>query len=373
MVKVKSFFRKRYFDKSFPMEYRVYMIFFFECFFISLLSAITNTLLGKGFAGVIFQWVFVLVCIIVAFISSELRMRISKGMILFLIFIYIPFLFFQTAGYDGTAFTFSLLGLFAIAIVFKGVPRLLMIIGTVAVCVVCCLLQYLYPELVTPHDGAQANLIDYIVALVLASIGLAIMTIYISNVFVYEESIIRKLLSDVELSNKKLAELSNRDALTGAYNRRFLNEFMERTIESCNASEKSVYFMLMDLDKFKSINDTYGHGFGDEVLKATVRAIGAVLRESDILARYGGEEFAVVVYGTDDACARDIASRICEALRQVEFRNGVKVTISVGCIKSSAGETQEEIFERADKQLYRAKSEGRNRVCFELSHKDSED
>ena len=122
---------------------------------------------------------------------------------------------------------------------------------------------------------------------------------------------------------------------------------------------------MMDIDRFKNLNDTYGHGFGDEVLIAVSKTISGVLRESDILARYGGEEFAIVIYGAENATVLQISERICASVRRLRFRYDVKVSISVGLIKAMPGETQEEIYHRADKQLYRAKNEGRDRICYE--------
>ena len=224
--------RRLHFGNDNSLEYRIYMIFFVEFYLISILSATTNTLLGKGTLGIILQWATNIFCTIVFFLPARLQLRISKRMLIFLTLIYIPFLFFQTAGYDGTAFMFTIVGVFVLSIVFKGKARILVIALNLTICAGCCVAQFVFPQAVIIHDGLQAKFIDYVVALTLSITGLSIITVYIGNAFAYEERLSKKLLTDLEQSNTQLTEMSNKDALTGTYNRRYLKEFMGLTLES---------------------------------------------------------------------------------------------------------------------------------------------
>lgn len=365
LKRIAGFFRTNFFDERLPIEYRIYMIFFMEAYFISILSAATNTMLGKGVFGIILQWSHVAFCTAVLFFPLKLRMRISKGLLIFMTFVYIPYLFTQTAGYDGTALLFSLLGIFMLAIVFKGKQRIVVVGLDILIYVGVSTLQFLYPDMIIPHGSEQAKYMDLLVALVLSTSGLAIMTVYISNAFDTEQRRIKSLLEELEQNNRQLAEMTNRDPLTGVYNRRYLTQFLELELETCDRSGTSVCVLMLDLDNFKQINDTYGHGFGDDVLISFSRTIQDNLRKYDVLARYGGEEFIVVLHDIQISAAVAIAERARVAVSKIALRNGVQITVSIGLVQSRHGESIDSIIRRADACLYQAKEDGRNKVVAE--------
>ncbi|MGI6664033.1 MAG: GGDEF domain-containing protein [Christensenellaceae bacterium] len=365
ITSIKQFFEKNYFDKSFPLEYRIYMIFFMESFLISILSATTNTLLQKGLMGIIFQWSYIVFCAVIFFVSPQRRMQFAPGMLLFLSFVYIPFLYFQTAGYDGTALMFSLLAIFLLAIIFKGKQRVWVITLNLLVYLACVFIQFKFPSVAIPHGGEQAKVVDLVVALSLSGAGLAIMTVYITRAFEIEQERIRTLMEELEKSNNSLEELTNRDALTGIYNRRFLTQFMERELETCEQTGNSICVMMLDLDHFKRINDTYGHGFGDEVLIKFTQTVKESLRSYDVLARFGGEEFVVVLHDISLTAAKEIAGRVLRSVSNMEFRNNERITVSIGLVQSRRGEDIDSLIGRTDTCLYQAKNQGRNRVVSE--------
>lgn len=357
-----NFFRKNYFGRQLPFDYRITMIFFVECLFISIISATTNTLLKAGISGVIFQWCFNLLCIAALFVPLRLRMAVSKPLLLFTTFVYVPFLFFQTAGYDGTAGLFALLTIFMLAVIFKGRQSVILICIDILIWATVCILQFYHPELVVPHGSEQAKFLDYMVALGLSTAGMAILASYIRGAFDIESRHIRSLLQRLEESNKKLSDLSNRDPLTGIYNRRFLMDYLQTETELFERTGVRHCVMMLDLDKFKDINDTYGHGFGDEVLIRFVQSIQSGLRKQDVFARVGGEEFVVVLHDVDITAAREIAERARLAVKELRLRDSVKLTVSIGLAEARRGEGGDGLLKRADACLYRAKKEGRNRV-----------
>lgn len=349
--KIKSFTQRNYFDRSFPLDYRTYMIFFFESLFISILSATTNTVLGKGVWGLVLQWGYIALCLVLLFVKPALRIKLQKPQLLFISFVYIPFLYFQTAGFDGTALLFAQLGLFLVAIVFTGKLRVILIALNILDYVACVWVQLSFPGLVIPHADIQSKVIDLIVAMTLSFSGLTIMAAYISDAFAKK--------------NAELADLSNRDALTGVYNRRFLSDYLLLEMRAAEETNTPLHLIMMDLDHFKSINDQYGHGFGDDVLKAFTQCVQGVMRDHDVLARYGGEEFVVVLSGLSLQQATEIAERIRLAFEARRFRNGAKATVSLGLAWSKPGETAEALLDRADGCLYEAKRTGRNRVVVQ--------
>ncbi|MDL2338329.1 MAG: GGDEF domain-containing protein [Pseudomonadota bacterium] len=168
-----------------------------------------------------------------------------------------------------------------------------------------------------------------------------------------------------------LCELSSRDALTGLANRRQFELIIAREIDRVARAGEPALVLMADIDHFKVVNDTHGHPAGDQVLKAVAAALQDCVRPMDTVARYGGEEFAIILPN----CPPAFGQTVCERIRaKVERRvvnvapgTDVQVTISIGgayapqWVRSSATLW----VERADRQLYRAKTEGRNRACLE--------
>jgi diguanylate cyclase (GGDEF)-like protein len=207
------------------------------------------------------------------------------------------------------------------------------------------------PEAILPTSGASATP------------GPALFAFYavtISSSFAF-------LLMHKERADRETYELATTDSLTGVYNRRTFKELAEPQLSRSRRAHLPVSLLLLDLDHFKRINDTYGHLAGDDVLREFSRLVREGLRKEDLLARYGGEEFVVLLPGTGAAAAQVSAERIREdvAARQLDA-NGhlVRVTVSIG-VASEAGDTLpslEAMLGRADEALYQAKNQGRNKV-----------
>lgn len=168
-----------------------------------------------------------------------------------------------------------------------------------------------------------------------------------------------------------LGELSLRDPLTGLGNRRHFHSTLEREVDRVARSGEAALLLMLDIDHFKHVNDTYGHVAGDKVLQVVANALSGCVRPMDTLARYGGEEFAIVLPACQPEFGRAVAERIRRIIAATPIvlgpRKEIHVTLSIGgafalqWIRS----TTNLWTSRADQQLYRAKSEGRNRVCLE--------
>ncbi len=163
-------------------------------------------------------------------------------------------------------------------------------------------------------------------------------------------------------------EMAITDQLTGLHNRRYMSRHLDTLIENAKKSEKPIAFLIMDIDHFKAVNDTYGHDVGDEVLKEFAKRISANIRGIDLACRYGGEEFVVVMPDTDMQLAFSIAERLRGSVEKSKFSiscapNKLAITVSIGIAGSEgSNDTAQALLHRADQALYRAKREGRNRV-----------
>jgi two-component system, cell cycle response regulator len=169
---------------------------------------------------------------------------------------------------------------------------------------------------------------------------------------------------------RKLYESSTRDALTGAYNRMHFEERLRAEVAYALRHRTQASLLVLDLDHFKRINDTYGHPAGDAVLKGATDACIRALRTEDVFARFGGEEFAVVLRGIELKGAARLAERLRQAVAaQVVEYDGqqIKVTFSAGCAALACCErpNADELIAVADRRLYAAKAQGRNRVASE--------
>lgn len=176
-------------------------------------------------------------------------------------------------------------------------------------------------------------------------------------------------LSNIALRDK-LRSQALRDPLTGLYNRRYMEDALERVVRLAERERTEVSVIMIDLDHFKRLNDQYGHAKGDAVLRDSAAAIINQLRETDIACRYGGEELIVVLpnCGLDMAAAK--AERIRASIETLSEPNGAQVSASLGvaCVPATSSSSRD-LLANSDAALYRAKQEGRNRVVRAPSHK----
>ncbi len=177
-----------------------------------------------------------------------------------------------------------------------------------------------------------------------------------------------RLRHNVQLS----LEMAITDQLTSLHNRRYMARHLDTLMKNASPT-KPISFLVLDIDYFKSANDTHGHDSGDSVLKEFAGRIAANVRGIDLACRYGGEEFVVVMPDTDTTFAYTVAERLRESVEQTPFPlarppGSIRVTVSVGLACSLGGDdTADNLLYRADQALYRAKREGRNRVIAEAA------
>jgi two-component system cell cycle response regulator len=172
-----------------------------------------------------------------------------------------------------------------------------------------------------------------------------------------------RLRDNVQLS----IEMAITDALTGLYNRRYMETHVGTLVDQAVARGKPLSVLILDIDYFKSINDTHGHDAGDDVLQDFAIRIRKSIRGIDLACRYGGEEFVVVMPETDMAVATMVAERLRRRIASEPFpiQKGtrmIEVTISIGIAALGSGDDAAAVIKRADQALYRAKRDGRNRV-----------
>lgn len=187
-----------------------------------------------------------------------------------------------------------------------------------------------------------------------------------------------KRLHEADLTKQLLEEkarmyqmMANTDALTGMNNRKFVDSLFRHEAIRASRNNTALSVMLLDIDFFKKINDTYGHQTGDQVLKRVAKALKSSVRAIDTVGRWGGEEFILVCPDTALAPALELAEKVRLQIEQLPFEGGLRVTASIGVTQYQPGERTERAIARADNSLYRAKHNGRNRVeCYTVEEQE---
>jgi len=180
-----------------------------------------------------------------------------------------------------------------------------------------------------------------------------------------EEGELRAMTATLSARSETLEQAALTDALTGMQNRRYFDEALSEYLNEFRRIDKPVGLMILDLDHFKQVNDTHGHDIGDEVLRAVARCLKDMTRYHDVVARLGGEEFAVVAPNLDKERLIALAERIRKGIAATTVVSGnvrLKITASFGLATWDRKESAEAFYRRADKRLYDAKRQGRNRV-----------
>jgi diguanylate cyclase (GGDEF)-like protein len=214
-------------------------------------------------------------------------------------------------------------------------------------------------------DGQGADESDrWLIGQVARQAGLALSYLGLQSVERKRRSKLDNLTHLYKLAQKRAIT----DGLTGLNTHVFFKEQLAKRFSEARRHQEALSVMLVDIDHFKKVNDTYGHPVGDEVLRRVAGAIKQISRTDDTVARYGGEELALVLPQTDLEGAHVLAERIREAVAALEGGPGQRmphVTVSVGVAQmEAADESHATLIERADKALYAAKRQGRNQVCI---------
>ncbi|MCT4611811.1 MAG: GGDEF domain-containing protein [Clostridia bacterium] len=174
-----------------------------------------------------------------------------------------------------------------------------------------------------------------------------------------------ELMKELKEKNELLDRLSSTDSLTGIYNRRTFMKLFKKELSRVKRYDDKSSLLILDIDYFKNINDTYGHAAGDRALKRFSKKINEILREEDIFARLGGEEFSIILTNTPIEYAKNTADRIRKEIAKLNLISNkvkFKMTVSIGVVEINKKGTEDRLLECGDRALYLAKYKGRNRV-----------
>ena len=180
----------------------------------------------------------------------------------------------------------------------------------------------------------------------------------LKSMYVNMEELVYEKTKELQKAKDKLEEFANRDSLTGLYNRHYFNEYISIIADQGIEENKQLIFLMIDIDKFKYINDTYGHNIGDIVLKDVASILKKSSRDSDIVVRYGGDEFLVVLYGEHSELVHKYIDRVREKIKLYNENNDIlkhELTLSIGFDEYKGKRDILEVINSADKMMYENK------------------
>ncbi len=345
---------EKIFGKDTDFKRRIFYVMVLTAAFANTLGFISNAILFGFTSGTIICGACA-AAVISAGVFGIAADRIETAMYLILALINLFEFPFLVIIYGESTMVYMILGLIGI-ITFVTTKRRFVFVGLVLLFDIgAFVIRYYFPELSQSTENMNGALICSFF-IVCAAVT----------------SIIDVLVSQYERQNRELTEMSkmlgvavHTDPLTGIFNRRFLMEYLDEKLDGMG--EATACAILMDIDFFKKVNDTYGHVFGDRVLVEFGKILKTRIGDKGVATRFGGEEFMIVF----NICDRNEICGIMNCIRSdfAEFsqrEKGIELTFSGGGEFFDAGATITEIFSAADKKLYAAKDSGRNRIFFDL-------
>ncbi len=353
---------KTWFTNTKDVKHKIFFYYMIFLTGMSLFTVMTNILSGLN-ASYNYKWIFVALfnsALIVMGVRNTLSAIVLYRIgIYFLSLIILPVGWLASSGLVSPSITYSFLALIMVNTLTSGRERIFLNLCQIFLALCLIWLFYCHPSLFKTMSPGQ-QLLDWIinVPVVLAFAALLLTT--------FEKAYERER-SDNQKRRIMLEKLSMTDSLTGLYNRSHMRDEIARFISVYNRTSRPFCVLMIDIDYFKSFNDTGGHLQGDQCLKSVSSILKeSVCRNTDWVFRYGGEEFLVVLGYTDMNGAVNIAEQIQENLKHAAILHpgtGQAVTVSIGITAvNPENKDVDLILSQADKALYKAKSAGRNRI-----------
>jgi diguanylate cyclase (GGDEF)-like protein len=351
-----------FFGSNVPLRERLYYGMSAAGMVSAIVGLISTLMVGLSLSGVLAAAACVITLIAISIYALKTKNFDRASILISTIFnlLIFPINFIYAGGVDGGMPIYFVMGIFAAFLLLKGKIRNILILVCLIFYIAIILAGYCYPEMIVPFPSEEARIVDLIFAMVIVSLFTGV----VISIIGYEYSTEHE---KVELLNHRLHQVAIKDPLTNLFNRRYLMHQLKHQIEKANQEEYALALIIFDIDFFKKINDTYGHLIGDEVLRNFSKMISSQIRDDDIVGRYGGEEFFLILVETDSEDALRLAERIrkkiSSSILSVEVNNSI--TISGGVAIYRPQMSVEELISVADKNLYKAKFQGRNKIISE--------
>jgi len=366
----------------------------FSAIIVNYLLGLTNTLFITILCGLITIGLY-----IVFKISGNYDL-VALIVVILLSFVFFPTMWFANGGTYGSIPYYIIINAGIIALLLNGLRRKIIFFLFTLVVAGLVVVEYQRPGLVVGYDSELVRYLDLSSGLFICLLSIAVLIAVLIDSYIDELQKSRQYLATLEEKNKeieaknrmleksnaeyikakekteklnkllyaekqKLKKLSITDYLTGAFNKRFITSCLSEEIEAAHKKQEKLTVAMIDIDDFKNINDTYGHLYGDYVLKRIVSTIKSNLRQKDIVGRYGGDEFLIILRDTSKEEGYAMMERIRQKILEIEWEIDLVVTISGGVIEVG-NEELTGLLKKVDQLLYRAKHKNKNLIEKEI-------
>jgi len=345
------------------LENKIFKIILLFSLIISLLNIVINALIG-------FSLIINLKWIVMALISFSVLKLTQKNLFelfylklsyyLFLIFLFLPFAWFQSGGSNNNSLSYIFLILISITFLFnKTELRNNLVFSLISVFMFIFTLEYFFPELLLKHSE-QSQFYDKLIQTPVILAASYLLLLQFANAYSQEKSKLGLSTKKLQLANKKLKELANRDPLTKKFNRRAFDQEIRDIINKKLHHKNEITLILFDIDNFKEINDSYGHDIGDQVLIKLADELETTMPQSTLISRWGGDEFAVVCYH-DQRAAQKYLDEYYQNVEELSRTMDIPITVSAGLSRLKKDDQLQKLFKRVDDILYQSKEDGKDR------------
>lgn len=294
---------------------------------------------------------------------------VSLVVAIFLSFIFLPVMWIISGGtYSGMPY-YIIIDAGIIAILMTGLQRKIMLMLYALVVGGLIVFEYHRPDIVyAGYDSQMVRYIDLAFGLFICLFSIAALIAVLYDSYMDElrktkeyQAVLEEKNMEIEAKNKMLEKLSITDYPTGAYNKRFITSCLREEIKVSHENQNKLTIAMIDVDDFKSINDTHGHLYGDYVLERIASTIKSNIRQSDIIGRFGGDEFIIILRDTDREEGYAMLEHIRQKVFEMEWESDMKVTISGAVIEAGSNEMTSLLY-KVDRLLYRAKHNSKNMI-----------
>jgi len=389
------------YEQSTSIRHRVFNAVFLVGVFMSFSAIIVNYLLGL--TNTLFITILcglITIGLYIVFKISGNYDLVALIVVILLSFVFFPTMWFANGGTYGSIPYYIIINAGIIALLLNGLRRKIIFFLFTLVVAGLVVVEYQRPGLVVGYDSELVRYLDLSSGLFICLLSIAVLIAVLIDSYIDELQKSRQYLATLEEKNKeieaknrmleksnaeyikakekteklnkllyaekqKLKKLSITDYLTGAFNKRFITSCLSEEIEAAHKKQEKLTVAMIDIDDFKNINDTYGHLYGDYVLKRIVSTIKSNLRQKDIVGRYGGDEFLIILRDTSKEEGYAMMERIRQKILEIEWEIDLVVTISGGVIEVG-NEELTGLLKKVDQLLYRAKHKNKNLIEKEI-------
>lgn len=338
--------------------------------FLSVINVVLNLSIGFRFDAN-YKWFAFFVSAIVTLVYQlrDNHQKILKNLIFAeIVFVFLPNGWLLTQGNSYSSLAYLFLITLLITMVLEGKNRLFYLVSEMIIVTGLLLLEFY--NINTGSVVADETLrLDSVLQVPIALFGVIFILVLYTNAYRKEEKQLQEYSRLLENQNKELLEIATTDELTHVYNRRYIFSKLDEIKKHLDLVQYQVRLAIVDIDNFKTINDAFGHLIGDRILKEVSDVMKRTVGDKGYVGRYGGDEFIIILNNISHQEQTLLMECIRAEVSEINTEEGVRVTISGGSSRFYPTDRVDDVINRADQMLYKAKADSKNRMIMDMGKK----